>query len=224
MADDLDIGIALRFLKQLVRNNSKPWFDEHRADYEKAAAQFEHLVAQLITGIGKVQDLDGVTPKDCIMRIYRDVRFSKDKSPYKTGFGAGIAPGGRKSGRLGFHLHLEPNGATMAAAGLWEPDPRQLARFRDAIVKDAGPFHKITDAADFKRHFVEVMGDALKTAPKGYPADHPEVALLRQKQICVFEEFGDDVVASREFPGLLVSSFRVMKPFVDYLNRVAMGA
>lgn len=224
MNDDLDLGVALRFLKQLAKNNNKPWFDAHKADYQAAAAQFELLVGNLIAGMGKVQDLGGVTPKDCMMRIYRDVRFSRDKSPYKTGFGATIAPGGRKSGRLGYHLHLAPNGTTMAAGGMWEPEPQQLSRFRDAIVKDAGPFHKITGAADFKRHFTEVTGEALKTAPKGYPADHPEMGLLRQKQVCVFEKFSDDEVAGPGFSELVLKSFRAMKPFIDYLDKAAMGA
>jgi uncharacterized protein (TIGR02453 family) len=222
MAVDLDLGVSLRFLSQLAKNNNKPWFDEHKADYEKAAAQFELLVAELISGMSKVEDLGALAPRDCIMRIYRDVRFSKNKSPYKTGFGAGIVPGGRKSGRLGYHIHLGPNGATMAAGGLWDPEPPQLSRFRDAIVKDAGPFHKIAGAADFKRHFSTVTGDALKTAPKGYPPDHSEIDLLRQKQVCVSEKFSDETVTSREFPGLMLKSLRAMKPFIDYLNRAVL--
>jgi len=169
-----------------------------------------------------VEDLGGLTPKDCIMRIYRDVRFSKDKSPYKTGFGAGIAPGGRKSGRMGYHLHLGP-GETMVASGLWDPTPEQLTRFRNAIVKDASDFMKITGSAAFKRHFDGLYGDVLKTAPKGYPADHPAIDLLRRKQICVTEPFKDEVVASQRFPGLAIESMKAMKPFAAWLDRVAMG-
>jgi uncharacterized protein (TIGR02453 family) len=156
------------------------------------------------------------------MRIYRDVRFSKDKSPYKTGLGAGIAPGGRKSGRLGYHLHLAPGGATMAASGLWDPTPEQLSRFRNAVVKDASDFRKVLEVASFKRHFQGLYGEVLKTAPKGYPADHPEIELLRRKQVCVTETFADEVVASRRFPDLAVQSMKAMKPFVDYLNRVTL--
>jgi uncharacterized protein (TIGR02453 family) len=220
MADNLDFGLALRFLSKLKKNNNKAWFDANKDQYEASMAQFEVLVGRLIEGMSGVEDLEGLAPRDCIMRIYRDVRFSKDKSPYKTGLGAGIAPGGRKSGHMGYHLHLAPGGETMVASGLWDPTPEQLARFRDAIVKDASDFRKILRAAAFKRHFKDLYGEVLKTAPKGYPADHPEIELLRRKQVCVTESFTDDVVASARFPALAVESMKAMKPFVDYLNRL----
>ena len=224
MRDDLDLRGTLRFLGQLKQNNNREWFEKNREQYEEAMAQFELLVGRLISDIGKSVDLDGITPRDCIMRIYRDVRFSKDKSPYKTGLGAGIVPGGRKSGRMGFHLHVGPGGATMVGSGLWEPTPQQLTRFRNAISEDAGAFRRIVAAAPFKRHFGEVMGDRLKTAPQGYPADHPAIELLRLKQVCVAEKFDDDTVVSRAFPGLAVESMKVMRPFIAYLEEVARGA
>jgi uncharacterized protein (TIGR02453 family) len=220
MADDLDLAVALRFLSKLKKNNNKAWFDANKDQYEAAMAQFEVLVGRLIEGMSRVEDLEGLAPRDCIMRIYRDVRFSKDKSPYKTGLGAGIAPGGRKSGRLGYHLHLAPGGATMVATGLWDPTPEQLSSFRGAIMKDAGAFKKILGAASFKRHFNGLFGELLKTAPKGYPADHPEIELLRRKQVCVTEPFTDEVVGSPRFPALALESMKAMKPFVDYLDHL----
>jgi uncharacterized protein (TIGR02453 family) len=223
MADNPDLGMVLKFLSGLKKNNNRQWFEANKAEYEKAMAQFETLVGRLIAGLSKIEDLDGLTPRDCIMRIYRDIRFSKDKSPYKTGLGAGIVPGGRKSGRLGFHVHLAPNGATMIAGGLWEPTPQHLSRFREAIVSDASAFKKILSSSAFKGHFGQMTGDALKTVPKGYPADHPEIALLRQKQVCAAETFKDDVVVSSKFPELAVESLKAMKPFIDYLNRVVVG-
>jgi len=219
---DLDLSGALKFLGKLKKNNNKAWFDSNKDEYLESMSQFEMLVARLIDGLGSVVDLDGLTPKDCIMRIYRDVRFSKDKSPYKTGFGAGIAPGGRKSGRMGFHLHLGP-GETMVASGLWEPTPEQLTRFRNTVAKDAGELQKILGSATFKRHFDGLYGEMLKTAPKGYPADHPAIELLRRKQVCVTEGFKDDVVTSARFPTLALESMKAMKPFADYLDRVALG-
>ena len=217
MREEADLRGALRFLAQLKEHNNREWFEKNRAQYEDAMAQFELLVGWLISEIGKTVDLAGVTPKDCIMRIYRDVRFSKDKSPYKTGLGAGIVPGGRKSGRMGFHLHVGPGGATMVASGLWEPTPQQLSRFRNAITENAGAFQKILAAAPFKRHFGEIMGDRLKTAPQGYPTDH----LLRLKQVCVAEKFDDRTVTSPAFPGLAVESMKAMRPFIAYLEEVA---
>jgi uncharacterized protein (TIGR02453 family) len=223
MADDLNLGPVLKFLAGLAKNNNKPWFEAHRDQYEESMGSFEVLVGRLIHGLSGLEELEGLQPKDCIMRIYRDLRFSKDKSPYKTGLGAGIAPGGRKSGRVGYHLYLGPNGATMAASGLWDPTPQQLSRFRDAITENAAPFLKITGASAFKKHFGEVVGDSLKTAPKGYPADHPQLDLLKKKQICVSEKFPDEVVGSARFPELALESFRSMKPFIDYLDDVAPG-
>ena len=222
MAEQADLALALKFLGGLAKNNNKPWFEEHRDQYDRSMAAFEALVGGLIGGMSSLEDLDGIAPKDCIMRIYRDVRFSKDKSPYKTGLGAGIAPGGRKGGRLGYHLHLGPQGATMVAGGMWDPMPEHLARFRDAIVKDARPFLAIVGAAAFRKHFGAVTGEALKTAPKGYPPDHPQLDLLRLKQVCVSEKFPDDVVTSGRFPALAVASMKAMKPFIDYLNEIAM--
>jgi uncharacterized protein (TIGR02453 family) len=214
----LDLEPVLRFLSQLKKNNNKQWFDANKAQYENAMAQFESLVAGLITGLGKAVDLDGVTPKDCIMRIYRDVRFSRDKSPYKTGLGATIAPGGRKSGRVGYHLHLAPSGMSMVGGGLWEPTPEQLSRFRKAVDRDAGPLRKILASSPFKTHFKEIMGDKLKTAPQGYAADNAAIDLLRQKQVCAMERFEDTVVISAGFPAIALEGIKAMKPFIDYLD------
>ncbi len=223
MASSPDLGSVLQFLSRLKKNNNKPWFEQNKALYEQAMEQFESLVGMLIMDFGQVEDLQGVTPRDCIMRIYRDVRFSKDKSPYKTGLGAGIAPGGRRSRRLGYHVHLVPNGGTMVAGGLWEPTPAQLSSFRDAISRDAAKFKKILGGSEFKSHFGQLTGEKLKTAPKGFPADHPEIELLRHKQVCVMEGFEDKTVASPRFPALAAASLRAMKPFIDYLNLVVSG-
>lgn len=221
MTASLDLQPVLQFLSQLKSNNNKQWFDANKAQYENAMAQFETLVAELIMGLGKVVDLDGVTPKDCIMRIYRDVRFSRNKSPYKTGLSAGIAPGGRRSGHVGYHLHIEPNGVSMVGGGLWEPTPQQLAKFRETVAADAGAFRKILASSQFKTHFKEIMGDALKTAPKGYEPGHPAIDLLRQKQVCAMERFDDTVVISAGFPALAVDSLQAMKPFIEYLDEAA---
>jgi uncharacterized protein (TIGR02453 family) len=220
MSENVELGSVLQFLSRLKKNNNREWFEANRSQYEDAMQQFGKLVGRLIAGLGAVEDLEGLTPKDCIMRIYRDVRFSPDKSPYKNGLGAGIVPGGRKSGRLGYHLHLQPGGATMIAGGLWEPSPEQLSRFREAIVRDAGVFKTILGGGQFKRHFGQLMGEKLKKAPKGYPADHPELDLLRRKQVCGAETFKDEVVVSSKFPGLALESMKALKPFIDYLNDV----
>jgi uncharacterized protein (TIGR02453 family) len=216
--DGVDFGLVLGFLTRLGKNNNKGWFEAHRADYEAAMDAFGSFVGRLITQIGRVEDLEGVGPKDCIMRIYRDVRFSKDKTPYKTHLGAEIVPGGRKSGRMGYFLRVSAGGGTMVAGGLYEPTPRQIARFREAVMRDAVPFKRIIASKPFKLHFGSLWGESLKTAPKGCPKDHPEIELLRRKQICAVESFADKEAASPRFERLALDSILAMKPFIDYLG------
>src|SRR5687768_4439035 len=128
---------VLDFLSDLRKHNEKAWFDEHRKQYETAKAEFEGLVSHLIGEIGEFDYLGNLAAKDCTMRIFRDVRFSKDKSPYRTNMAASIASGGRKSTRMGYYLHIQPNGQSMVAGGLYMPSSAQLAQFRDAIDQDA---------------------------------------------------------------------------------------
>jgi uncharacterized protein (TIGR02453 family) len=130
----------LSFIEALQQNNNKPWFEQNRPAYEKAREAFERFVDYLINEFRESDQLEGLTARQCVARINRDIRFSKDKSPYKSGFGARIAPGGWKGTRLGYYIHLEPKDRTMLAGGLYAPEPEQLARFRRARDRDAAQF------------------------------------------------------------------------------------
>ena len=143
-----DLKGTLEFLSELALNNNRPWFEEHKADFERAKADFESLVNEMIGRLSAFDDLSGLTAKDCVMRIYRDIRFSRDKTPYKTAFAAHMAAGGRKSGRYGYGLRLEPN-ATIAAGGMWEPNPEQLGRFRAAVDRNPKGLIRIIEAPKF---------------------------------------------------------------------------
>ena len=220
MSNTADMRPVLDFLDELRQHNNKAWFDAHRAGYEQAKANFEAFVERLIADLGKIEDLKGVTARDCVMRIYRDVRFSKDKSPYKTNMGASIAPGGKKSSRLGYYIHVAPRGETMVAGGLHMPEAAALARFRAAIDRDARPFKKLIARPQFKRTFGELSGERLKTAPQGYDRDHPEIELLRLKEVAVFHSIPDDVALSARFPRHMFEACQALKPFLDYLNGV----
>ena len=110
------------FLRELAKNNNRPWFEQNRPAYERAKGLFEDFVDEMILGLGAIEDMHGVTAKDCVMRIFRDIRFSKDKTPYKTGMGASIGPGGKKSYRFHYYLHIQPGNASMVAGGLHEPE------------------------------------------------------------------------------------------------------
>jgi len=216
----VDLKPVLDFLSGLKEHNNKPWFEEHRADYERARERFESFVDQLILEYGGSEDFGGVTAKDCVMRIYRDTRFSKDKSPYKTSMGATLAPGGKKSTRLGYHLNLQPRNESLIAGGLYMPSPEQLAGFRKAIDQDAAAFKAILNDREFKKYFGSLEGEKLKTAPQGYSGEHPEIELLRFKQVVVVHHVSDETALSPAFGAHTIKVFRAMKPFLDYLNMV----
>jgi uncharacterized protein (TIGR02453 family) len=220
MSNHGDMEPVLDFLKGLQKNNNKEWFEKHRPAYENARAQFEAFVDELILGLGDVEDLRGVTAKDSAMRIYRDIRFSKDKSPYKTGMGASIGPGGRRSTRLKYFLHVEPHDASLVAGGLHMPEPAQITKFRAAIGRDARPFKAILNDAGFKRFYGTVDGEKLKTAPQGFARDHPEIELLRLKEVVAIRHLPDKDVLAPKFREHVLQAFTAMKPFLDYLNSV----
>jgi uncharacterized protein (TIGR02453 family) len=216
--NNVDLKPVLNFLGGLKGHNNKAWFDAHRADYETAKERFESFVDGLIRDLGAIEDLRGVSAKDCVMRIYRDVRFSKDKTPYKTNMGASIGPGGKKSTRLGYYLHLAPDGGTMVAGGLHMPEPAQLAKFRKAIDKNARPFKSIVNDKTYQSYFGPLGGEKLKTAPQGFDRDHPEIELLRLKEIVAVHRIPDKDVLSPGFGNHVIKAFTAMKPFLDYLN------
>ena len=215
-----DLKSVLDFLGDLKEHNNKAWFEEHRAAYDTARTHFENFVDQLIGEYGRLEDLGGITAKDCVMRIYRDTRFSKDKSPYKTSMGATIAPGGKKSASLGYHLHLQPHNETLIAGGLYMPTPEQLASFRRAIDQDAAPFKTILQDKQFKKYFGELEGEKVKTVPQGYTRDNPEIELLRFKQVVVVHRLSDETVLLPGFGTHVIKTFTAMKPFLDYLNSI----
>ena len=220
MDDHIDLKPVLDFLSRLQKNNNKTWFEGNRPAYEKAKEQFEAFVDQLIIGLGSVEDLGGITAKDCVMRIYRDIRFSKDKSPYKLSMSASIGPGGKKSTRLTYYLHIEPPGASIIAGGLHAPDSAQITKFREAIDRDAKPFKDVVNNKAFKHNFGAVEGEKLKTSPKGFDRDHPEIELLRLKEVVAVQRLTDAKVLSPNFNGHVIDTFTAMKPFLDYLNSV----
>jgi len=218
--DNFDLKPVLDFLSDLGAHNNRPWFEEHRADYETARERFETFVNGLIGDFGAVEDLGGVTARDCIMRIFRDVRFSKDKSPYKTNMGASIGPGGKKSSRLAYYLHIAPGDGSLIAGGLHMPQSLQISKFRKAIDRNAAPFKSIVNDKPFKQYFGSLEGEKLKTAPQGYDRDHPEIELLRFKEVVAVHHLTDRDVLAAEFGAHVIKTFTAMKPFLDYLNAI----
>lgn len=213
----IDLKPVLAFVKDLERNNDRDWFKAHRAEYDLARGRFEEFVAVLIGELARTEPLGNLNPKDCIFRIHRDLRFSKDKTPYKTHFGAYIAPGGRQSRRMGFYVHIEI-GESMFAGGMHHPESKQLAAFRASIDQDASEFKSIISEKSFQTTFGEVEGDKLKTMPRGYPKDHPEADLLRFKSVVAVRNIDDDQVVSDDIVRLAMETHAAMKPFLSYLD------
>jgi len=211
---------ALKFLAQLRQHNNREWFEQHRAEYEEAKTQFEILVDQVIAGLAPVDNLAGLQAKDCVMRIFRDVRFSKDKSPYKTNMAAEIAPGGRKSHKLGYFLSVAPGGESIVAGGVYMPEPAQLNRLREAIAADARPLKAVAAEKSFKKYFGQIEGEKVKTVPQGYDREHPDIELLRFKQMLAVHHLADEVVVGPRFAAHVVKVCAAMRPFNEYLNKV----
>ncbi|MCR9142836.1 MAG: DUF2461 domain-containing protein [bacterium] len=210
---------TLDFFKQLKRNNHKEWFHEHRPQYEAALADFTNHVSTLIQGARKIEpDLGPLPPKDAIFRIFRDVRFAKDKTPYKSHFGAFIAPGGRKGNRAGYYVHIEPGGESMIAGGVYMPPGPQLLKIRTAIAADSAPLRKILKSAKFKRSFGEFTGERLKTIPRGFAKDHPDQDLLKLKSFIVWRKLPDAAVLQADLAKVTLADFKILKPLTAYLN------
>jgi uncharacterized protein (TIGR02453 family) len=220
MPSALNLKPVLSFLGELGQHNQKTWFDEHRPAYNAAREVFLQFIEGLIDELRASDNLQGLSAKDCVARIYRDIRFSKDKSPYKTNMAAMIAPGGWMTNGRGYYISIEPRGQSLVAGGLYNPTPQELNRFRQAIDNDAATFKALTRARDFADAFGAVEGERLKTAPKGYDREHPEIGLLQLKQITAMHRFSEEEVLSSDFTDRVVAVCRAMKPFLDYLNGV----
>lgn len=210
----------LNFLGDLSQHNSRDWFDRNRPAYEAARDTFAGFIDYLIDEFRTSDNLQGLSSKECVSRIYRDLRFTKDKSPYNTNFSAIIAPGGRKSNLQGYYVSIQLQGQSLVAGGLHMPAPEQLSRFRQAVARDAGAFKAIIGKKVFVELFGKIEGERLKTAPKGYDRDHPEIELLQLKEVTALHYFSDQELLAEDFPENTVVVCRALKPFLDYLDEV----
>lgn len=211
---------TFKFLSELGKNNHKDWFDKHKADYEAAKKNTEDYVTELKNAMAVSVEpaLADQKAKDMMFRIYRDVRFSKDKIPYKDHFGIYLSRSGKKAPDAGYYLHIQPGGSFIAG-GLWQPEPNALKAIRQEIDYNFGEFQSILTAATFKKHFKKLEGEALKTVPQGYAADNPAIEYLKMKSFIVSSKIDDAELLSKTSVPKLVKMFMAMKPLVDFLNR-----
>jgi uncharacterized protein (TIGR02453 family) len=206
------------FLRDLDAHNHKEWFDEHRDRYQAARKDVIAFIDQLIEEIAAFDPaVRGLEAKQCLFRINRDVRFSKNKDPYKTNFGASISRGGRSSVFAGYYLHLQP-GDVFAGGGLHMPPSTLLKTIRGHIDLNAPDLRAVVETPAFRETYGELRGDSLKTAPKGYEKDHPAIDLLRLKSYTGIRQYPDEALFQDGFVRKVADDFAVLKPMLDFLN------
>jgi len=210
---------VLPFLQELKQNNTREWFQDNKKTYQLAKGEFEAFIAEILPKMADIdKDLKGLEPKQCIFRIYRDVRFSHDKSPYKVNMGAAMTRGGRKSHFATYYLHVEPGNA-FAGGGIWQPAGPVLKAMRQEVYYNAAEFKKIMGSASFKKYFSSLMGDKLQRPPLGFPADFPDIELLKYKNYIVGHDIEDPVITNDGFADHLLDIYRTLFPFNRFIYR-----
>ncbi len=209
---------TLNFLSDLKQNNTREWFNENKKRYDDARKNYISFLDEMVK---KMQDFEpvayGQQGKDLVFRIYRDVRFSSDKRPYKDHFGAYVAEGGRKSIFPGYYLHLAGDNSSFVAGGLWMPPAEQLKAVRQEIDYSLDEFESILQKPSFKNRFGSITGEQLKTTPKGYDKDNPAIAYLRHKSWNAIMPLDDKTVLNPDFMDVVLEAFKAVKPLNDFL-------
>lgn len=213
---------TLKFLSQLKKNNNKPWFDAHRAQYEAAKIDFSNFI-QLVIDVVQKSDttITGLTAKECQFRINRDIRFSKDKRPYKENFGAFICRGGKKSIYAGYYFHLAP-GNSFIGGGLWQPQPENLKKVRQEIDYNWEEFQSILKNKNFKKIYGDLYkGEdmSLSRMPKGYEEDNPAIDYLKLKSLIAETKIADEDLTKSTLHKKTVAAFEALQPLLNFINR-----
>lgn len=213
---------TLKFLKDLSRNNNKPWFDAHRKQYEDAKKDFETFIQAVIDKHGLKDDtIREQEAKKCMFRINRDVRFSKDKSPYKNNMGASINQGGRKSIFAGYYFHLEP-GQSFVGGGIWMPMPSEMKKVRQEIDYCYDEFKKIVQSKKFTAIYGDLYkeeGIALSRVPQGFDKDNPAAGYLKLKSWIAMQSVKDTELTSKDLLKKSLLAFETLQPMIRFINR-----
>jgi uncharacterized protein (TIGR02453 family) len=208
------------FLSKLQVHNDRNWFNEHKDEYMAAHREFAGFVNALIVPLSQLDESIGtVSAEECIFRIYRDVRFSHDKSPYKTNFGAFIAKGGKKAERAGYYVHIQPD-ESMLSGGIYMPAPETLEAVRNEIYHHPQEIRKILENKSFKKYFGTLSEeDKLKNPPKGYPKDFQEIDLLKNKHFVTGYPVPNDFFMKDHLIGRIMEIFKAQYPLNAFINR-----
>lgn len=205
---------TLTFLQNLKENNTREWFSENKKCFEKEQKAMKFFFNEVGQDFSKIDSIENIQ----IFRIYRDVRFSKNKLPYKVNFSAGYRRT-KPMYRGGYYLHIENNNS-FVGGGFWEPIPEDLLRIRKEMEHDASEVRAIISNATFIKYFGSLQGDELKTAPRDFDKNHPNIDLIRKKQYIVTRTFTNEEVLAPEFKEEIITTFKAMRPFFDYMSEV----
>lgn len=213
---------TLQFLKALKKNNTREWFEKNRKAYESAKADFSKLIEEVIAGFGKKDPgIATLTAKDCLFRINRDIRFSKNKAPYKTNMGASIIPGGKKANLAGYYIHLEPGGKSFVGGGRYMADPDVVKKIRQEIDYSWVAFRKIIQ----HKKFVALYGDLEKgegmtliREPKGYEKENPAIDYIKLKSWIATVPLRDIELGDKNLAKKIVTAFETLQPLISFLN------
>ena len=211
---------TLQFLQNLAKNNNREWFQKHKEQYilarENALQQTQLIIRQL----AKTDDTISadLNPENCLMRVYRDIRFSKNKTPYKTNIGIGISGNGKNFNGPGYYIHIQPD-SSFVGGGVWQPETGHLKAIRQEIDYNGSEFLEIVQSPSFIKFFGELSTeDQLKTAPKGYPADHELINFIRLKSFVVSRNFSDKELQNNNFADNVIETFEKMYPLIVFLR------
>jgi uncharacterized protein (TIGR02453 family) len=219
---------SISFLRKLIANNHKEWFEANRDFYLEAKTEFDRFIDRLIVEVRQFDPTIGsITAKDCVYRIYRDVRFSNDKTPYKNHFGAYIAKDGRKSPLGGYYFHVEPADAgylnhSLWAGGIYAPDAPTLKAIRTDIYENTNEYKSIIQNKEFNDTFKWFDGNMITTAPKGFPKDFPDMNLIQRKDYTYYRNIDDQTLQSEHLLEESICVFKMMLPFNKFMNRAIL--
>lgn len=217
----MDLPRLTTFLAALAENNRREWFEAHRPEYQALREQFTAFVGQAIERTADFDDrVRWKDPRDCLFRIYRDVRFSHDKSPYKTTFSAYVSEQDRRGAPPGYYLEVDEKGVMLAAGGIWLPPADVLARLRASLAEHPERFERALRSRGFGRMFGELQGDRLTRPPRGYAVDAPLIEHIKRKSYIVWRETDARQLSHDDALAYVVDSFRTAKPLVDWVRRV----
>lgn len=214
---------TLQFLKDIKTHNDRDWFEKNRTKFDAAKEDFESFIAQVLSGTSKFDDtLKDLQAKNCTYRQYRDVRFSKDKRPYKINMGAYLNRGGKKSLFAGYYFHLEPGNNSFIGGGLWVPQAPELKKVRQEIDYCFDEFSGIINSKKFQKVYNGLNasdGMKLKTVPKGYEADHPAIEILKHKSFVAMRPVTDEEMLSKDLLKITVDAYKTLHPLLNFINR-----